>query len=242
MLLFLFRDKSGNSGGGYFHLFRGGNIRGSVAGLNSIAAEAGVISAVYDDLIGVRRKIRTVLLIAVHVEYSVPGTVHRQHIQSAAGDIRRRVGRQKYHPGKLPGMPGGAACRHGPSEGVPADIPAADLRELRRDSVGGADVKHCKVEGHFHQHALYSLLGNTVHKRRIGGVFHLAAGIEDKSGGSAPGRRENQIVAQLAHCDGGAGYQRGVRYRVRMVVVPSVNKECCCNSKNNRQHNDDYSP
>ena len=31
MLLFLFRDKSGNSGGGYFHLFRGGNIRGSVA-------------------------------------------------------------------------------------------------------------------------------------------------------------------------------------------------------------------
>ena len=73
--------------------------------------------------------------------------------------------------------------RHGPAQRVPTDVPVCDFGKAFRDAVRRVHVQYGQIAGHLYQHAQNAVLGKVVQERSIGGVFHLAARIEDQPGG-----------------------------------------------------------
>ena len=118
-------------------LFLGGDNRRAVALLGTVAAESGMTAAVNDRFGSVLRKIYAVGFVLFAVQYAVLAAVGGIDPQAAVGQVGGRVGRQQHQAVQFIGVLGRIACRHGPAQRVPADVPVCDLRKADfRDATG----------------------------------------------------------------------------------------------------------
>ena len=83
-------------------------------------------------------------------------------------------------------------CRHRTAQRVPADVPVGNFGKTFRDTVRRVPIQYGQIAGHLYQHAQNAVLGKVVQEGSIGGVFHLAARIEDQPGGGRF-RRKDQL-------------------------------------------------
>ena len=118
-------------------LFLGGDNRRAVAFLGTVTAEPGMTAAVNDRFGGVLRKIYAVGFVLFAVQHTILAAVGGIDPQAAVGQVGGGVGRQQHQTVQFIGVFGRVACRHGPAQRVPADVPVCDLRKADfRDATG----------------------------------------------------------------------------------------------------------
>ena len=197
-------------------------------------------AAVNDRFGSVLRKIYAVGFVFFAVQYAVLAAVGGIDPQAAVGQVGGGVGRQQHQTVQFIGVLGRIACRHGPAQRVPTDVPVCDFGKAFRDAVRRVPIQHGQIAGHLYQHAQNAVLGKVVQEGSIGGVFHLAARIEDQPGGGRF-RRKDPVAVLLGdaheavrhHCILGGG--------VCVVVVADVNAERNADGQQNSQQAEEHS-
>ena len=126
---------------------------------------------------------------------------------------------------------------HGPSHGVPGDVPVPDVRELGHYTLCYVYVEDSQVEGHLHQNAGEAGLPELVQQGQIGGGLHLGPGVEDNRGVRGIGRGEDgQIIPYLQMISAGQHLQGHV---LRPVVVGHIPEKAAHQQNQDRQQNAD---
>ena len=124
--------------------------------------------------------------------------------------------------------------RHGSAQRVPTDVPVCDFGKAFRDAVRRVPIQYGQIAGHLYQHAQNAVLGKVVQEGSIGGVFHLAARIEDQPGGGRF-RRKDPVAVLLGDAHHVIRYQRILGGGVGVVVIVDVNAECNADGQQNGQ-------
>ena len=117
---------------------------------------------------------------------------------------------------------------------MPADVPVGNFGKTFRDAVRRVPIQHGQIAGHLYQHAQNAVLGKVVQEGSIGGVFHLAARIEDQPGGGRF-RRKDPVAVLLGDAHHVIRYQRILGGGVCVVVVAGVNAERNADGQQNSQ-------
>ena len=166
------------------------------------------MAATFDDVLLKRsREIALVFGILLHIQHAVLRAVYGNHRQTRRTEIRGGIRRQQDKTIIGRGVFRCVARRHAAAQRVSADVPVPDLRVLLRDAVGSVHIQHRQIQRHPDQHAKHAAVGQRTHQRRIGGVLHLAAGIEDHAGFRVLGNKGEGVPLLLyghicgrAHC------------------------------------------
>ena len=119
-------------------------------------------------------------------------------------------------------------------------IPVCDFGKAFRDAVRRVHVQYGQIAGHLYQHAQNAVLGKVVQEGSIGGVFHLAARIEDQPGGGRF-RRKDSVAVLLGDAHHVIRYQRILGGGVCVVVVADVNAERNIDGQQNSQQAEEHS-
>ena len=131
-------------------------------------------------------------------------------------------------------------CRQRTAQRVPADVPVGNFGKTFRDTVRRVHVQHGQIAGHLDQYAQNAVLGKVVQEGSIGGVFHLAARIEDQPG-SGGFRHKDPVAVLLGDAHHIIRYQRILGGGVCVVVVADVNAECNADGQQNSQQAEEHS-
>ena len=110
-------------------LFLGRDGGCAIALLRTVTAEPGMTAAVNDSFGGVLWEVRAVGFVFFAVQHTILAAVSGINSQAAVGQVGGRVGRQQHQTVQFIGVLGRVACRHGPAQRVPADVPVCDLRK-----------------------------------------------------------------------------------------------------------------
>ena len=191
-------------------------------------------AAVNDRFGGVLWEVRVVGFVFFAVQHTILAAVSGINSQAAVGQVGSRVGRQQHQTVQFIGVLGHIACRHGPAQRVPTDVPVCDFGKAFRDAVRRVHVQYGQIAGHLYQHAQNAVLGKVVQEGSIGGVFHLAARIEDQPGGGRF-RRKDPVAVLLGDAHHVIRYQRILGGGVCVVVVAGVNAERNADGQQNSQ-------
>lgn len=182
------------------------------------------MAATFDDVLLKRsREIALVFGILLHIQHAVLRAVYGNHRQTRRTEIRGGIRRQQDKTIIGRGVFRCVARRHAAAQRVSADVPVPDLRVLLRDAVGSVHIQHRQIQRHPDQHAKHAAVGQRTHQRRIGGVLHLAAGIEDQAGFCILGDESEGVPLLLyghicgrAHC-----CHSNI---VRVIEIPSIRR------------------
>ena len=107
------------------------------------------------------------------------------------------------------------------------------------DSFGGV-LWEVRAVGFVFLAVQYAVLGKVVQERSIGGVFHLAARIEDQPDGGRF-RCKDPVAVLLGDAHHVIRYQRILGGGVCVVVVADVNAECDADGQQNSQQAEEHS-
>ncbi len=182
------------------------------------------MAAARDHKLGrVRREQRAVFLIGAAVKHPVLRAENAHDAQAGGAEILGGVGREKQQPLKLARVSCGKASRHDPAERMPADGPAPDFREGRRDRCRRVSLEHGQVVRHVQQHTERPFGGKALHQRGVGRVFHLRAGVKDQSPLRAlRGKDERVEIGTVCGGDRLRHAQHSLRLRSGAVIVPHI--------------------
>ena len=204
------------------------------------AAESGMTAAVNDRFGGVLWEVRAVGFVFFAVQHTILAAVSGINSQAAVGQVGGGVGRQQHQTVQFIGVLGRIACRHGPAQRVPTDVPVCDFGKAFRDAVRRVPIQYGQIAGHLYQHAQNAVLGKVVQEGSIGGVFHLAARIEDHPGGGRF-RRKDPVAVLPGDAHEAVRHQCILGGGVCVVVVADVNVECDADGQQNSQQAEEHS-